>query len=449
MWPARTIAYFLLFWAGCLLALVNPIWGVINYMMVYQVNPVMTWWGAPLAGMGMRFSMLAVTFTLVGMFTGKRRTPRAIPDISLWEVGLVLLVVVAGLDIIIGIGYGPSSRFTFEKMWKALVFVLILGRLATTRRNIHLVIWAFVAGSMYIGWDAYTAPADAFMHGRLERIGGPDFFRTSGVAAHLSAMLPIIGIAFLIAKDWKLRLAAAVSGAFTVNAIIMCRTRSAFIGLCIGGLAALIMVPKAKRFRIHLALAIGAVCAFSLTDVHYWDRIGTLADKDTFSTDLATVSRTAIWKASLKVMADYPFGVGPGNFPRIIGTYDPICAGRSSHNSVIVAFVELGVQGGALFVSLVIGSVVLLLKSRVLSDRTREPVETKIIAYGLLVSLVTYFVTGIGTQRFYCESYWWVLVLPLCLYRVVRGEIAEMADVPLLATRPVEDEDWLYEPAWI
>jgi len=83
-----------------------------------------------------------------------------------------------------------------------LLFTLVLGRLAASRKNFHIVLWTLVAGSLYIGYDAYTAPARSFVLGRLERIGGPDFSTTSGAAAHLAAMLPLIGAAFLTSKSF-------------------------------------------------------------------------------------------------------------------------------------------------------------------------------------------------------------------------------------------------------
>ena len=52
MWPLKTILYFVLFWLGCFVALVNPIWGVVNYMIAYQTNPTNTWWGKPLMAQG-------------------------------------------------------------------------------------------------------------------------------------------------------------------------------------------------------------------------------------------------------------------------------------------------------------------------------------------------------------------------------------------------------------
>jgi len=123
------------------------------------------------------------------------------------------------------------------------------------------------------------------------------------------------------------------------------------------------------------------------------------------------------------------------NFTQIIGDYDPRHYRRATHNSLVVCFTELGIVGGIVFLGMICGAVYLLHRCSRLARLTKDPIETKIYAYGFFVSFVTYFVTALGTQRFYCESFWWVLSLPLCLHRVVQREAAA-AVVPELCERP-------------
>jgi len=428
MWPLRTIFYFATFWVACALSLVNPIWGVANYLLVYQMDPVGTWWGKPIAEIGVRYSLFAVAFTIIGVFISGRRVPTPKPVFSLWEGGIILLVLIGAANLYFGVDTGPQLLYTqqaFEKFWKMHIFVFLMVRLVTTRANLRIFIWSIVGGSLFLGYDAYTATPSAFSFGRLEYIGGADFATTSGFAAHMSGMLPIIGVGFLIARNWKWRLFALTAGALSVNAIIMCRTRSAFVGLLLGGLTAFLFAPRARRFRIHLLLIIAGTIGFTLTDAGYWERMATLRTPGALQADAAAETRFAIWTTSLEVLVDYPGGIGIGNFPRIIGQYDPRLHKRTSHNTVVVAFVELGVLGGCLFLMLAVGSIWYLFKCAELAPLTGMSMETRFTAYGLIVSVVTYFITGLGTERFLSESFWWVMALPLCLYRVVLRECAE------------------------
>lgn len=444
MWPLKTILYFGFFWITCAMALINPIWGLVNYMIVYQTDPTVTWWGAPISDLGIRYSFTAAACTFAGLALARKRVPVVRPGFGWWECGVVLIFALACLSVVIGYGYSTGAQRDFSKLWKVLLFTLVLGRLAASRKNFHIVLWTLVAGSFYIGYDAYTAPARSFVLGRLERIGGPDFSTTSGAAAHLSAMLPLIGAAFLTSRNTYFKVFAAISGAFTVNAIVLCRTRSAFIGLTIGALVAIFAAPRAKRYRIHMLLVFGAVMAFSLTDANFWKRMGTLTSAEALESDLAATSRREIWKTSVRIFADHPTGIGVGNFQHVIGQYDYKHHKRATHNSLIVCFVELGLQGGLVFLGLLVGSVVLIYRSAKTAEDSEDPLGTKMLAYGLLVSLVTYSVTALGTQRFYCESFWWVMVLPLALYRVVRVEAQDRALAP--AIEPVIEG--AVEPDW-
>lgn len=440
MWPLKTIAFFIFFWTGCCASLLNPIWGLITYIVVYQTDPTDTWWGMPIAEIGVRFSLLAALSTFAGLVLGQKYLPKGRPMFSTWEWGVVLLFVFGALNIVLGIGFSATARTEFEKFWKVLLFTLILCRLASDRRNFTMILWALVVGSLYLGYDAYFAPSKAFVLGRLENVGGPDFSTTSGAAAHMSAMLPLIGAMFLVAKRWPLKALAIVSGILTVNTVIMCRTRSAFIGILFGIATAFMIAPRIKRYRIKALLVLGCIGAFALADDHFWIRMNTLTDQKALDTDLATVSRKEIWIASMDIIADHPLGVGVGNFTRIIGDYDRRHNKRSSHNSLIVSFTELGVHGGVLFLVLVAMSLWYLKRAYKLSKWSDNPHDTQMFAYGLLISMVTYFITALGTQRFYCESFWWVFALPISLYRAVRSEIEDAPPAELVAEM-VDDRD--------
>lgn len=434
MWPLRTIFYFASFWVACALSLVNPFWGVVNYLLIYQMDPQGTWWGKPISDFGVRYSLYAIAFTLLGMILSPKRIPKLKSKFSGWEMLLLAMLAVAAINIVQGLEFGPRAQYAFEKLWKTLVFVFIMVRLATTRENFRLLIWALVLGSLYLGYDANTAPESSFITGRLNHIGGTDFSTTSGFAAHLTAMLPIIGVALLIAKTWRLRALALLSGGLCVNAIILCRTRSAFIGWIIGALAAFLLAPRARRYRIHGALVAGVAMAFVLTDSPFWERMATMASAESLTSDPAAETRLALWATSFDILSDHPLGIGIGNFPGTIGQYDWSLNKRSSHNTLLVAFVELGIIGGTIFLLLFFVSLYYAFRCSRMAQRCHEPLETTLAAYGLLVSCVTYFVTGLGTERFLCESFWWVLALPLCLYRVVIREVAELEADPVAVT---------------
>lgn len=444
----KTIMAAILLGGSCLAALINPIIGVSAYLMVYQINPSSQWWGKPLAEMGVRFSLLAGVFTVLGIATAPQRVAKCRPALSLWEMGAIALMVIAYINTYLtGLGLTAGGVMMMDKYWKMTLFVLILGRLASTRQNLRIVLWCFVVGSLYLGHDAYTSPASTYARGRLEFVGGPDFSTTSGLSAHLSAMLPLIGVAFLMCRSWRWRLLAAASGAFSVNAIILCRTRSAFIGLAAGVLAALLLAPRAKRYRIHACIVLALFLSFGLTDHHFWDRMATMSSPTVVKEDTSTADRIAIWKAGVRMFMDYPYGVGLTNFQNHIYRYEWRHPRRGSHSTPLIAFVELGMQGGVIFLGMTMLSMLAIVRSFRLAPRSADPLESRLMIYGAAVAYVTYFVTGLATERLYCESFWWIFAMPIWIERMLKREAEER--LPALAVRrPValypQEDDFAY-----
>ena len=445
--PLRTIMCAIVMGVTCLASVTNPICGVVLYVMVYQITPNTRWWGSPLSDMGIRFSMLAGLFTIIGMIVSPHRVPKVRPWLSAWEIGLIALVGI-GLanNYVFGLPTTPAGVAAFDKFWKMMLFVLILNRMASSRENLRIMLWAFLVGSLYLGYEAWTAPRWAFVQGRLSMMGGPDFQTSSSFSAHMTAMLPLIGVAFLIAKNWKWRVLAVLSGAFSINAVFMCRTRSAFIGLLAGVAIAFVTAPRTRRFRIYVLLILGGLCAFSLTDDFFWKRMATM-NRSVVETDVAAQQRLQVWKASMKLIGDYPYGIGMANFPRLIGRYDNRHYNRGSHNTLIICFSELGVQGGLVFTIMVALTAMTLWRCSKSAHLSDDPLETKFLIYGVIVSWTTYFVAGLGTERLYSESYWWVFAMPHWIDRMITREAEQR--LPALATEeesPLDQPDALAAP---
>jgi O-antigen ligase len=442
------------FFAGfvlmCALSLANPLFGIINYIMIYQVNPTTSWWGRPMTELGIRFSMTAAVFLFFGMAVNWGRLNRVRPLICLWQLLLILLVGIAALSRLTGVEVTDwPTEVMIEKFAKLAVFVLCLTHLVSDRQSFNVLLWTLVVGSLVLGYDAYTAPPDEFLRGRLSAVGGPDFRASSGLAAHMAAMLPLIGVALMATRNWKWRILALVAGAFSVNTIILCRTRSAFVALIVGAIAAVLLAPQARRFRIYMAILIAAISSNALTDQYFWMRMETLQDKEYLAKDEAATLRKRVWAAGMVMIADRPQGVGCGNFTRVIGRYDPEVKYRASHNTFLVCCAELGVHGALIFLLIILVTIGQLRECKRMAARSRDPPGTVLMVYGITLSMIIYFAAGLFTERFYVESFWWVMAMPTCLVRAVRREIAEDALVPELAATPVTAyaREWLPVPA--
>lgn len=441
MIPYRAIAFLLGFFGLTAASLAVPVLGVANYMLIYQIFPEHTWWYIPIAPLGIRYSMTAALSMIFGLLLNLGRLPRVRPLISLWDLtALGLVIVVICGDLIVARPSPVAGELT-SKFVKVMIFVFCMTRITTTKRNYLIVMWALVLGSFYIGYDAWTAPRGAFEQGRLQRIGGPDFRHSSGLAAHMGAMLPLIGVAFMATKSWSLRAIALMSGALTLNTVVLCRTRSAFVGISVGIFAAVLTAPKRRRFRTYMVFMILAPCVYRLTDTMFWERMATLGDHTALRQESAAAGRLEIWAAASTLIAWHPFGVGIGNFQYRIHEVNYDLGQRAAHNSFILCWAELGIQGFVLFLLIISISIVQTWQCYSRAAQTDNPAWTRYMAYGIFLSLIISLSTQMFTERLYTESFWWLLALPGCLKRVVLRESARVA-APIERNPLVDIDVW-------
>ena len=427
MLPLRSIAFLLSFVGASALSLFIPIVGIANYMMIYQIYPEHAWWHNALQPMAIRYSMTAAICLLLGILVNLPRLPRIRPAFTVWDMCAMGMVIVVLLGEFTGVGPSPENTTLTDKFVKMMIFVFCLTRVTTTKKNFIIVMWVIVMGSMYIGYDAWTAPRGAFSRGRLEVIGGPDFRHSSGLAAHMSAMLPLIAAVAMTTPKMMWKLLAFTSGALTVNTVVLCRTRSAFFGLMAGAIAAVLFAPKRRRFRTYAAMTVALLSAYTLTDDLFWQRMDTLRDKNILKNDRAASGRVEIWKTARRVVAEHPQGLGIGNFPAHVQRVNPRLGRRAAHNTFVLCATELGVQGTVFFSLLVLTSIY---QTRYCSRRahlTSDPIWVRYMSYGLLVSIFTSLGTQMFTERLYTEAFWWTLALPGCLQRVVVREVSANA----------------------
>ena len=251
-------------------------------------------------------------------------------------------------------------------------------------------------------------------------------------------VLPLLGALFLITRNWYRKGVIVFAGVLAVNTIIQCRTRSAFIGLLVGGSVALIMAPRGRRAKVYVTLIVAAIGAYSLTDNPFWERMNTAINPKEYMQDAAVKARIELWSIAGKMFLDHPFGLGVGQFKEYVGEYSGQfdfsmdLQHRVPHNSYLLCLTELGIHGGAVFLLLILGVLCKIKRTLALSKGILIPHEGAILAYGCLLSVVSYLGAAMFTDRLYTESFWWILTLPVCLEQAIRREITEQESLPEL-----------------
>ena len=426
----KVALFALAFACACLLALAWPAVGVFAYMANYIVTPAFYWWGEIIQGYGVRFSLFLAVATAGGLILqwSKLRDLHRHGLMSSQEWLIVAFVIIVLLTRLWGLPIDHSlrdlsgvSETPAEKMVKVAFFVLMMTHILVRYRDATVAYWFLViVGGMYLGIDAYLAPENRYVHGRLNLLGGTDFRESSTVGAHLAFVATLAGLLFLKSQRWWHKVALIVAGAFTINAIILTQTRAAMLALLAGGISAPLLAMKGQRQRVCKYLVLGALCGLALVNKEFWTRAETMtvgADE----LDDSAASRLDLWLAGLEMFRDHPLGVGAGSFYTAVGSYDSRYAGRDCHNTYIRCAAELGVPGILIFLALIVNAFLMLRRIPLLALGTAIEKDLRWDCFGLQVAFVVYLTAGFFMGLTYLEEFWWFICLPVCLERAARN----------------------------
>jgi len=420
-----------IFFAGG--ALVAPHLGIIGYVLHYNLGPERQWWFASLRHLDIRYSYMLALLTAIGMVLNWRKLRFGKSILIGHEKLLLLLLGLVWLSVAIGgttlgrytIVDHPSVKFT-----KIVVFVLLLTHVITNLPRLDALLWVLVVGALLLGLKAYDLPRSAFISGRLDTVGGPDFREANYFAAYAACVLPIIAGQFMRSK-WPGRILCLLAGAFVTNAIILTRSRGAVVGLVAAAIAVVSFSPKRHRVKLIAGLVIAGFGIFYLGDPQFFHRAGTITDTEE-ERDTSAQSRFELWRAASKMIAEHPAGVGAGNFYQNVGNYNSELTGKDAHNTYVRCCAELGIQGCAVFILIILNAFRTLRSVRKRSENLPPGQRDSVnfLAFSLTTSLVTLLACCITMSLTYVEYLWWFLALPVCLTRALENREIDLEPSP-------------------
>jgi hypothetical protein len=415
------------FLAGAsLLALVNPVWGIVAYLVHYHTFPERSWWGASLSQLGFRYSLTITALLVAGTLLNLKRQPYRwlLARQEFLYLGFLTWMVLS--QRITGLLAAGAFDDPVDKMLKLAVFVMALTHVVVTPKRIDALFAILTACALYVGYEGFTAPAGAFAGGRLDGIGGPDFSGANPLAGHMAALLPIIAVVF-VRSGWRGKLLCLPTSVLALNTIVQTRSRGGFLGIIVGAFAALLLAPKAARPKVCALLVIGVLGSALLMDSGFLYRMGTLEASER-QRDHSAQARLRFWGAGLHMLQDHPLGVGPGNFSVCVANYldlEEEGGVSDAHNTYIRCAAELGWPGLTLFVCLIGNAFYTLSKVQrsIGAQIDREGLAWQVVA--LRLSLIIYLVCGIFGSHTYMETLWWLLLLPAALERAAANASSE------------------------
>jgi O-antigen ligase len=193
-------------------------------------------------------------------------------------------------------------------------------------------------------------------------------------------------------------------------------SRGGFLGFVAVGAAALILVNSVSAARRIWVLAATAIALAFAAPYGYWKQMATILEPKTDYNYTTMDGRKAVMERGIGYMTQYPaFGLGINNFARAECTISPKIASlringpmrcSAPHNSYVEAGSELGVLGGLIWVSLVIGGIFAPLRlRRRLPKSWRRGSESERFIYGA-TSFFAVAAVGFAVTSFFVSFAW-------------------------------------------
>jgi len=314
---------------------------------------------------------------------------RRTPQLRHWLIALMLafsgwIVLTSVIAVAGGAPWEPFPRHNPMAFVSALVMFLVA---------------AHVLGDKQTSWQFALALCLALLARAL--VQGTSGLDLEGDIAPLMVMsLPLALMGAWVVPQPKLRILFLALAVAMVGVVGLTHNRAAAVA---GAVMLIVLVWHLRRRWRMLALGLLVVAAVVLVSSQgkYWQRFRALWDSQaihaTAQLDRATAeARLELWDAGLRIALDKPIvGVGPGNYPLVVGSYARGKDNLVAHNSYLNMAAETGFPGAALYIALFVGAC--WLSARV-ARRARNTWPGP-GARTLQASLVAYLVVGMFISR--------------------------------------------------
>jgi O-antigen ligase len=271
---------------------------------------------------------------------------------------VVALMVIMTIGVPFSLWVGHSATFVFKGMLPNALFLLLV---ATSVRSIRDVEW-YALVNLY-GALVYTTVVSLFFSvGGDGRLGGLIFYDSNDFALVMVCTIPFA--IYFLGKGQKRshRIAAVITLAMILTALVKSGSRGGFIGL-IAVMLYVLLRYRAIPSRVRLAVTVAGVALFlGFASDKYWTMMGTILHPQSDYNYNDNVGRVEVWKRGLGYMIHNPIvGVGVTAYPVAEGGSDLALSlaaqGKGfkwsvAHNSFLETGAELGIPGALVFIAI-------------------------------------------------------------------------------------------------
>ncbi len=262
-----------------------------------------------------------------------------------------------------------SQTIDFSKI---ILFVFMMVKIVKTDDDFHTLMWTILWSCFYVGfmgrWGVEFDWIDE------EDIG----IATGGAGPHLMMFFPQL-VLLAVYGTRKEKLAAYFIMPFVLDFLTVTddMKRASFVTLLASMTLFVAFTPLKTLIKSFWPMAVGALLfIFVLAPPGYFDYMKTITDP---TQESSANSRFVINAASRAMLADYPFGVGKGNYSPMSPYYVPAhrlehkTGMRDAHNTYYKIMCEIGVPGFFLWVVAFILAWLAFREIRVRARRMKKP----------------------------------------------------------------------------
>ena len=328
--------------------------------------------------------------------------------------------------------WSPAASFKYWSTYTSwiLMYFCIVSILTTPNRLLLFVIFFALINLKLSQHGSRTFMMRGFSFASYGLSGPPGWFHNSGEFAMqmviiFSMCLPVIFAAKKhIENIFRWRLLLILFPGLAALTVIGSSSRGGQLALLV---VIFIFFMKSKKFfRNILILSIALAAGYYFLPEEQLQRFNTAGD------DKTSQLRLVHWQHARETIAEQPLGIGYKNWiPYYIAHIDPYEV-EQIHNTVLQAYVELGVPGGSLFLLMLV--VTLRMNAKTKKEMANiEGIEAEsiaAIAYGINLGLIATFVAAFFMSVLYYPPFWLAFALTSALRTTAIRKLKEIAILP-------------------
>jgi putative inorganic carbon (HCO3(-)) transporter len=379
----------------------------------------------PLAKMAGVLALLALMFSL-------RQIRASLPREVIYLILLVgQLFLAAAMS---PVWRGGAAQLTFE-FAKCLLIVIIITIVVNTTARLRRLIFIQAASVAVIA--AVAVWKGHLLGGRLEGTLQANYSDPNDLALAIIISLPLCLALLLLRRDGLQKVVWALAILVMLYTVFLTGSRGGFVSLMVT--AAVFLWEFAIRGRRRYLLAFALLAGLVLWQFSSGMLVGRL--KGTFhpnedsvaSYDSAEARQQLLWR-SVEVTKAHPlFGVGPGNFQELSGSW------HVTHNSFTQMSAEGGVPAFVLYVLILWCGFKNL---RATKQLARRQAESRLLARALLASLAGYVVGSLFLSVGYAFFPYFLVAYTTALFGIAKRSAAHSKTRGSGSQERPEKETW-------